>query len=1604
MRNFTKQITNKTLFKPTRWLIMALMMLVGTSSAWAETYLAGDFNSWDSANNSYKFSFSGDNGTLSITLNAKSTYNFKIVQDGNWRTNSNAGTMKRDNCTGWDFSTIGGNDNNTKIVTDIQSTYVFKYNKTTNTLSITYPNIDKVFIKGGMNNWGSDECTSEGDGIFKKSYSSNNNTEFKFVANNGSNWDGEGLYNTMSVDETKNTSALKLTRSDNGNTKITNTAGTAFDIVINTQTGKYWIEAPSCTTPTFTISGPNQICEGTNGHEYTIANPAVASGVTYAWSNDLVGVTSESTTDNTYTFNTSANGAKTGKITVTATNGACTHTETKNISQIAKPTAGNLSITSANLEIGDTKTINVTGANGGTKSWSSDKTNVATVDDNGIVTAIAAGTATITYTVQPSLTGCGSAATATATINVCAPPDAFTISIDKTAICSGGNATITIPNDHSAESYKWCTKNGNDYGAVTPINDKSFTVSTAGTYVVRAYNGNGTCMTESNPVTLTVDEKPTITVTEPSTICSGSEIDLSDYVKTDKGTLTYNNNSQSVFTPNENTTYNIVATNGACSATSTITVSVANETKPQPVALSGPYNRINCWAIEITVNNNDSILAVLYEGYEITPTPVVDGTKYKKGDIIGEGKVVHKDKANAIVIEGLEPEQDYTCVIYQYTNTCKIYSDPLVIPFKKNVPEFTPIKITPNGTSVTLSTEATHIGTNIAGVVIDKANFYYKKTNDAKWTEIAATETGGKNEFCTATITNLIQGATYQFKFEASNNSCTENKVTVEGTEDVTIECPTVTPPTLTDAAYCGSQNSVTLPPVSGYWYDSQTDGNKVTSPVNVANTTTYYATSKDGECESVRVPYIITINPVPTITVDAGNETPVLNQEVLLTASGDNIASVAWSVNKGSITPNLDDSKKAILTHNSAETVTVTATATSAAGCKSTAANYRVNFEAEGECEHEIINDPNKTKVRVKKINNWSTIKIYAHSGQSTGDWPGADMTAGTGEDADYYVYTFESVSSDFKVIFNNGSSNGENQTVSGTATKGKVCTYTIGANSCSEDNNSRRCLTVTTTDYKTNGDVIISAPAVNTVSVTSQVGSGVVNFTGQVVKTGCAAPKKIYVGYQYRLATEPWPNNVTAGNAKGDLIVVPDADGKTLDETYSATISGLADGKYVFRAYIINGYNFTNGNYNQGVYYGLDKLVTVSLQQQAITSVTIEHAGIDGKTITDPTYCAGTTAYIKLDHDGTPYKGDVVWTSTANHDFSKVEGKENLFSYTVKGEDNVTASVKNDENNDYVSSEPLNVKVYPVPNMPNFDISKTTICSTGDDGAVITVTNPQVGITYQVYKKVGDNETAHGNPVTYNNGDLTINSIKTAGTYFVKAWNKECDNKVERSLTEAEVTIVDAAANSIAITPTSKEVNPWMPTTFIVNKTGSYNYTLTCTQTNAQEGSATKGNIEYNYSFVPTNNGVQVTFTWTNKNDITGAVAPILQDKTTGTTNELRGTDNSVTKLITPNAQGNVIVAAKFEFAGGSQTTADYTYTNQGDVPASDAIITKKGDTYIIKFPKPADAQIENGQVTFNPIQYNVTAKLNVDVQGCGTTVATSNVTLTPLTEVCP
>ena len=79
MKNFTNNFKQFTLRLSARWLIIALMMLVGTSSAWATMYVAGTMNSWNTKANAMSGS-----GTVSATFQlAAGTYEYRIVENGN---------------------------------------------------------------------------------------------------------------------------------------------------------------------------------------------------------------------------------------------------------------------------------------------------------------------------------------------------------------------------------------------------------------------------------------------------------------------------------------------------------------------------------------------------------------------------------------------------------------------------------------------------------------------------------------------------------------------------------------------------------------------------------------------------------------------------------------------------------------------------------------------------------------------------------------------------------------------------------------------------------------------------------------------------------------------------------------------------------------------------------------------------------------------------------------------------------------------------------------------------------------------------------------------------------------------------------------------------------------------------------------------------------------------------------------------------------------------------------------------------------------------------------------------------------------------------------
>src|SRR5205085_4198472 len=130
------------------------------------------------------------------------------------------------------------------------------------------------------------------------------------------------------------------------------------------------------------------------------------------------------------------------------------------------------------LCIGGTSTYSSNGDGGG--SWTSSNTSIATVNASGVVTAVAAGTTDIIYTVS---TGCGSPVTAVKNLTVSPNANAGIVS-GASPLCIGGTSTYSSNGDGGGS---WTSSNTsiatvNASGVVTAVaagtTDIVYTVST----------------------------------------------------------------------------------------------------------------------------------------------------------------------------------------------------------------------------------------------------------------------------------------------------------------------------------------------------------------------------------------------------------------------------------------------------------------------------------------------------------------------------------------------------------------------------------------------------------------------------------------------------------------------------------------------------------------------------------------------------------------------------------------------------------------------------------------------------------------------------------------------------------------------------------------------------------------------------------------------------------------------------------------------------------------------------------------------------------------------------------------------------------------------
>jgi hypothetical protein len=155
-----------------------------------------------------------------------------------------------------------------------------------------------------------------------------------------------------------------------------------------------------------TLSGTQAICVGGS----TTFSSTVSGG---SWSSNNTGIATINSS--TGVISGVATGTATITYTKTGTGGCSNATATRTVTVTAAPSAGTLSGTQG-VCVGSNTTFSSTVSGG---SWSSNNTGIATINSStGVISGVAAGTATITYT-KAGTGGCSNA-TATRTVTVTA--------------------------------------------------------------------------------------------------------------------------------------------------------------------------------------------------------------------------------------------------------------------------------------------------------------------------------------------------------------------------------------------------------------------------------------------------------------------------------------------------------------------------------------------------------------------------------------------------------------------------------------------------------------------------------------------------------------------------------------------------------------------------------------------------------------------------------------------------------------------------------------------------------------------------------------------------------------------------------------------------------------------------------------------------------------------------------------------------------------------------------------------------------------------------------------------------------------------------------
>jgi uncharacterized protein YjdB len=353
---------------------------------------------------------------------------------------------------------------------------------------------------------------------------------------------------------------------------------------------------------------------GTIQLNHTIS-PADATNQNVIWSSDATGVAAVSSSGLV-----SGVSAGTATVTVTTVDGNYTAICVVTVSTATVSVTGvNLDKTTSAITVGGTVQLNPTvspsNATNQNVTWSSNSTGVATVSSSGLVSGVAAGTATITVTTEDG----NYPATCVVTVSPVTIPVAE-VNLDKTSssITVGGtvqlNPTVS-PSDATNQNVTW-SSNSTGVATVSSSGLVSGVAAGTATITVTTVDGNypATCVVTVSPVTIPVAGVSLDKTT--SSITVGGTVQLNPTVSPSNATnqnVTWSSNSTGVATVSSS---GLVS--GVAVGTATITVKTVDGNYPATCVVT-----VSTASVPVTGVSLNLAASTKYIGETVQLTPTI---------------------------------------------------------------------------------------------------------------------------------------------------------------------------------------------------------------------------------------------------------------------------------------------------------------------------------------------------------------------------------------------------------------------------------------------------------------------------------------------------------------------------------------------------------------------------------------------------------------------------------------------------------------------------------------------------------------------------------------------------------------------------------------------------------------------------------------------------------------------------------------------------------------------------------------------------------------------------------------------------------------------